>query len=273
LTNLSRIDVKAIDQFSLVKNSSNQWSFAEPIAVPLDAELLNRFMTNLGALQILDIARELPTEADLKASGFETPLAAYNLFSARSNKVGSATNILLTRIEYGSYQTDRILVRRTDEVPIYLGSLSELLYLPRRAFQLRDRQLWSWKGTSIQSLVVSNSTSSTMLKRSATGDWNPDPVLNAAIDETIHRLATARALEWIYKGAQRLGPYGLAEPSLHLTLQDAEGVQRSITFGSYTMKKDVYAAAILADETEPVVFEFPGFLYQDLLRNLAPPPK
>lgn len=269
LTNLSRIEIRAFEQFALERDSAQRWQVAATNLFPADQQLVTQFLTNLASLQILDIARELPTETDLKAFGFGKPVATYALFSAQTNASGVSTNILLTQLEYGSNQVDTIFVRRTDEVPIYVGSLGEMLDLPRRGFELRDRQIWTWQGTNIISVGVSNSTQGITIKRNEKGDWSEDSVTNAALEEMIHRLATVKAGSWVVRGQERLRSYGLAASQFVFTMVDRAGTERRISFGNMTMRKDVYAATVLPGETEPVIFEFPGFLYQDLLRTFT----
>ena len=122
-------------------------------------------MTNLANLEILDLVREVPSEDDLKALGFGAPIASYALYDTITNSLGLLTNVLMTRIDFGTNQVDTIFVRRSDESPIYLTRLSDMLALPKRVLELRDRTVWRFESSNIVSLTITNRGQSGVLGR------------------------------------------------------------------------------------------------------------
>lgn len=273
---LDRILVDAQEKFALERAPGGGWAAvlgSERMAV--DGALLSRFLTNVLAVEILDIAKEVPTEADLKAFGLLAPSASFAFFERFTNNAGILTNILFTELSFGTNLADRIYARRSDEVPVYFSPLAQMLALPRRAFELRDRQLWALGETNISRVSFSNAAGVVSLQRSPSGAWSDDPIADEAIREAVFRLASLQAVEWTARGEARKASFGFGPQPLTL-LVEARGpegpVQKAVQFGNATIKRNVYAAATLPGEAEPVLFEFPGVLFHSLLQ-LLPVPK
>lgn len=276
LQSLSRVRVQfappglSPEKFTLEHAQSNQWSIVVGTNnFVADGELVNRFFNQLSLLQILDIAREVPGEKDITELGLSQPLLTMAGYRQETNSTG-VTNVLQTEIQYGSNQVDSIFVRRTDEVPIYIGSFAEMLALSKGAFQFRDRQLWRIAPTNIVALHLTNQSTGRTIQRGPSGEWDADPIRHAAIEEMVFRISQARALEWVSKGMPRLRPFGLSPPQLSLAIRLADQPEPIyLHFGNQTARRDVYASTPMRGETEPIVFEFSGFQFQELLTQFG----
>jgi hypothetical protein len=271
---LDRIIIRGREEFILQRDPRGGWAVVDRAKTPVDRELFNKFALAVSSLQIIDIVKEVPTDADLKALGFAPPMASYALFEKLTNAAGMATNILFTDINFGAAQLDKVYVRRSDEAPIYQTALSGFLELPKRAFELRDRTIWRFQSNTVTAISISNGSRTNTLTRSPTG-WSKDLIANAQLEEIVFRLSNLRAQEWVEKGANRLATFGVKENSPILTLQvrTATGLeQHSLRFGRQTLRRDAYAAVVFPGETEPTIFEFPGDLFQMMLQALPFPP-
>jgi hypothetical protein len=276
LQEVDRIEARSIENFALQRDSTNRWILTEPQRVPAAPQSVALFMTNLANLEILDLVREVPSEDDLKALGFGTPIASYALYDTITNSLGLLTNVLMTRIDFGTNQVDTIFVRRSDESPIYLTRLSDMLALPKRVLDLRDRTVWRFESSNIVSLTITNKGQSGLLGRGQNGQWSGDAVLNAAIDETLHRLGELEAISWVARGAQRLKLFGITENSYAIKIdlaQDGKTESHYLAFGNASPARNVYASTILPGETEPVIFEVSPILYQQLIEQFQVPGK
>jgi hypothetical protein len=272
LSAVQRVVVDGTETFLLEQTHSNTWLVVHTNQYAADSALVTRFLTNVAGLQILDIAREVASVEDLSTFGFSPARLSFRFYSHQGNSGAVATNALLAQIEFGSNLVDTIYMRRTDEVPIYLGQLADVLTLPRRAYEFRDRQLWTAQEPHVLAISISSEGKRVDLRRQENSQWHSDPITGAAIQELVHRVVTVKAQHWINKGDQRLSSYGLSNPSLTLVLAlNSPTLPRiELHFGRFTVRRDVYAATILPGEHEPVVFEFPGFLYHELRNFFFP---
>ncbi|MDX1952024.1 MAG: DUF4340 domain-containing protein [Verrucomicrobiota bacterium] len=272
---IDRISVQAAESF-ILQRQSNGWFVVEPRPFPVDPALMALFITNLFRLEIVDFAREVPTELDLKSMGFNPPSALFGLYTTTTNGTGGLTNSLITQVEFGSNKVDAIHVRRTDETPVYLTSTADALNLPFHAFQLRDRNVWSFSGSNVVSIsrVLEGKTNVFMKTE---GKWATDPIIHEAIDEALFRLGQLQAVNWAGMGEQRFASFGIAPEKNMLMIEvaraDLSGTNsHSISFGRVTFRGNIYAATSLPDQPQPVIMEFPARLYQELQREFGGPP-
>jgi hypothetical protein len=271
---LDRISVRAVDAFVLQRQSDRTWTIGEKGA-RADPLLMGLVMTNLGALEIEDIAKEVPTDADLKSFGLINPLASFALYETLTNAAGIATNILFTEVSFGSVTNAKTYSRRLDETPVYITPAVQAFNLPRSAFQMRDRRIWNFNPTNVLSLTLTNAIGTNELVRS-NGNWSSDQVRNAAIEETLFRLGQLQAFNWVAKGEPRMRGYGIVPGSLVILVKvqngnDTETLQVQFGTGVPTGTGNVYAAVLLPGDSERVIFEFPGGFYRELIENLPVP--
>lgn len=270
---VDKITVKGGDGFTLQRLTNRLYQITEPAPLPTDPELVAQFFTNFFALEIVDFAKEVPTEPDLKQYRLAPPLSSFSLFSSATNSVGVATNTLLAEVGFGAALLDTVFARRSDETPIYLTRLGDYQTLPLFSWQLRDRRIWNFAGTNVSALVVSNKGRTVRIPRNPATGWTSDPIQNAVIDETLHQIGQSKALAWVGKGGKRLKELGLAEEAFGLDIEFSRSgapEKVSLSFGKGTIRGNVYAAVFLDGETEKTIFEFPGAHFRSLIGNLAP---
>lgn len=274
---VDRVSVMAGESFTLQRQSGAVWMLVEPLTNRADTLLVNSFLANLRTLQIADLAREVPSAADLATLGFLRPLASYTVFEKQTNSAGITTNIpftevtVTTNVVVGADNERLLHARRADETPVYLTKATEVLALPRFALQLRDRKIWDLDPNSVTSLTIATNGQSQTLTRTPAGAWSADAIQNAAIDDLVFRLAHLQAIDWSGFGRQRLTPFGISENGLSVTLHLAEtpgGLKPTIQFGIPSARGHVYASVILPGESDVVIFEFLGGTYQQLLQAL-----
>jgi hypothetical protein len=275
---INAVQVRATESFDIEKREG-KW-MVTPGNFPADPGLVGELLTNAANLEIIDFAKDVPAEADLKQYGLALPARQYTFLQLGTNFAGLATNIPLVRVDFGSVANppDTIYVKRSDEVPVYKTATASVEDLPVQAFQVRDRRLWNIAPTAITNLsFVFNDTPYTVA-RSAAGRWSADDVLNAALEELAFRVANARTPRWVAQGDQRAAMFGTLNSPGSLTLgvsDPARAKQISVSFGGRTPGKtpNVYASFIPDGEAERLIFEFPGALYQEILRLMTPNPK
>ncbi|MEK7686636.1 MAG: DUF4340 domain-containing protein [Verrucomicrobiota bacterium] len=271
---VDRIEIQANETFALRRQTNGVWQLSEPFPFAADALLVSEFLTNLNSLEIVDFAKDVATDLDLAQHGLVPPVRRYVLQAAVTNAAGAATNALLAQIDFGTNHVDTICVRRSDESSIYLTRLGDSLLLPRFAFELRDRHLWNLPSSNIISVTSAHKDKSQQMIRGSGNVWSPDTIKNVALEETLFRLGQLHALSWVTRGDQKLKLFGFPEIAQQLTLELKAGDKTetlSVEFGHRSPRGNVFACTRLAGEAERLIFEFPGRLYQDILRDFPFP--
>ena len=263
---LDRIDVNFLESFVLHRQEG-RWMVGERDGFPADLELLGEFISKVLALRIVDIAREVPTEADLLALGLRKPTASYSFFERMTNAAGATTNALTATLAFGTNTADRIYVSRSDETPVYTTEFAKFLELPRSAFELRDRHIWSYATGSVARVSIASSAGTNTALRTGS-NWSTDPLANEAISEGVFRLSNLKALRWVTKGEERKQSFGIVPGAevLEVEVKTESGVEVwRIPLGKQTMRRDVYGEH---PKVPGLIFEFPGEIYHLLKQNL-----
>jgi hypothetical protein len=275
---VSTIQIRTGETFDLEKRDG-KWMVA-PGNFPADPGLVGEMLTNAANLEIVDFAKDVPTEADLKQYGLNLPSKQYTFLKLGTNLAGVATNVPIVRVDFGAAANppDTIFAKRSDEVPVYRTATASVDELPVQSFQVRDRRLWNISPAAVTNLAFIFNDTTYMLPRAATGRWSTDDILNAAIEEIIFRITQIKTPRWVAKGNQKAAVFGLMNSSSSMTLgvvDPAQPRQISVVFGGRTPGRspNVYASYIPEGESERLIFEFPGAIYQEILRLMTPNPK
>ena len=216
---------------------------------------------------ILDIAKEVPTEVDLQALGLGNPVAVYSFFLQTTNEAKVATNMLYASLSFGTNTTDRIYVSRSDEAPVYVSEFAKFLELPRSAYELRDRQIWTVATGDVVRVSLISSTATNTATRSG-GTWSNDPIVNEGIGEAVIRLGNLKALRWVTQVEARKTSLGIVPGGEVLEIEvkrDGTTEVWQVALGKQTMRRDIYAEH---PRIPSLIFEFPGDIYHLLKQNL-----
>ncbi len=268
-----RIEFRGAERFTLQLQTNATWLLTEPFRAAADPNLVTEFLRGLGQLEAVELAKEVVT--DFAPYGLAAAAARFSLSQSITNASG-ATNALLAQVDFGTAQVDRVFVRRHDESAAYVAALGALNQLPQAAWQLRDRRAWEFDSTNVVNLAITQNGRAKKLARNTAQKWaDPDGPLNdvaaAALEETLHRLGSLRAVDWTAQGAAALSQYGITTNSLSLTLEVVRANQArtlALRFGRRAPARHLYATATdSADPTERglIVFEFPAQIYDQFV--------
>lgn len=262
------LEVRAHEPFTIQKNTNGQWTVINPSTFLADPIIMDSFLTQLTQLEIVEFTKDVVT--DFAEYGLNEPSMSYLLNRAPPGGVGVGTNALIAQLDFGKIQEGKIFARRADENSVYAVRYGDVLMLPTRSFQVRHRQIWSVPESDIVSVTVQKGSTSKEFKRDANRAWHSDTVVAAGMQEGLHRLGQLTAISWVEKGADKLQAYGIDDSSTGLTLewrQNAELKRVSVKFGKLSPQGNVYAATVLPEDEQPVIFEFPALLYQLVLEH------
>lgn len=265
---LDRIAVQSVEKFILQRQADGRWAIGDKNPIPADTDLINAFLRTMLGMRILDIVKEVPTDADLQTLGLQVPRISYTFYEELPNKAGITTNILYSEVSFGTNLTDKIYVRRSDETPVYLTELAPLLETPHYAIQMRERQIWNFPTNEVLRVTLKDASRTNSATRSG-GGWSTDALASAAIQEGIFRLSQLKVMRWVAKGDDAKKTAGVTSDStileVELTTPSGTKVQR-IHFGKEAPRHNMYGME--PTEGEPLIFEFPGEIYHLLLQNL-----
>jgi hypothetical protein len=261
------IQVKGAAPFTMARMTNGLWAITEPSPMAADVALVKAFMTNLMEMTIENFAKDVPTDADLKNFGLASPKISYALFTTRTNASGTATNAILTQLDFGADTPEGMMyARRSDETPVYeTPNVSYLL--PSAAWQLRDRRIYDFAVTNVAAVDIYSGGKTNRSVRTPQGWAGADPVRGAVLDDLVARLGELHAHNWVDKGARRMSSLGFQKdgPMIEIELQPGSPPAAPISFGKKGVRNNLYAATVLPGDVEPTLFEFPGDLYQSVL--------
>jgi hypothetical protein len=274
------IEVTDGEPLVLNRQTNGSWQIVEPRRVAADTESVRAW---LGILARLEGTVEKDVVTDFaNPYGLDAPARQYILRAAGTNSAGTVTNRVIAQLDLGKIHGDKIFARRPDEATVYSLSSRDVEMLPRYAWQLRDKQVWSFTTNQVHRLTVRYKGQQRILQRLANGRWSLAegegmiPATNPRLDETMHRLGDLQAGFWVQKGDEHRATFGFNEGRgrLDIELKVNGGVETNfVEFGRQPTGRLPYALAEVDGET--LIFEFPGQLYfmvlRDLLFPLAPP--
>jgi hypothetical protein len=273
-----RIEVQGVESFALERQATGGWRIVTPHDDAADPALVGAFLKRFQAMRIAEVAKEVVSDLDLPNYGLANPSRQYRLLVRQP---APAPPEPLIQVDFGDQRADRIFARRADENPVYLTALDEVLFLPRKAFELRERRLWDFSTNQVEGIHIHLQGRDHRLLRRTGGEWTFAPgsqgIVNTfALEESVHRLGQLWARAWVAQNPTDLEFYGFPQVNHWLEIQlnsDADGRVFRIAFGARSPSGGPFGLVDL--EGGPTVFEFPFeiyHVYEDVIRSLAAPP-
>lgn len=281
MASVDLIEVRSKESFALRKMSDNSWVIAGATNIPADEQLMKQFLADLASLRITSYVKDVVT--DFSAYGLDTPSRQYTLRRIMTNTVTGVVNPILAQINFGTNTADQIYARLSDENSVYATKWVDSWKLPTQAYQLRDRQIWSFITNDVNSLTINALGRTNKMVRNAARQWtlSPDPTplggpLTNLVDEVLYRLGQLRAESWAASGDDQMARYGFSTPRNQITVEvGATNQARSLSmaFGGESPAQNMYGA-ILRDG-QRLIFEFrmPVYLmFTEIVKQLSAPP-
>jgi len=272
---MSRIEVVAAERFAIERGTNGLWTAPGPKPTPLDSVLVSQFLENLRGVAVVDYLGSNLGTNQLLGLRLLPPIAHYAVFATKTNQGGMVEPARWGTLEFGVNQLELIPIRLQGASNVFWGQFSDLLRLPKRLFELRDRSLWKLGPPDIHAVISAAGTRVKVYERAPDGSWLRDPIANAAAAETVFRFGAVKAVSWVASGEQRMRAFGIQAESVAIGLQarvDGETRLYSVSFGNRSPSGNVYASTQLPDSAERLIFEFPGQLHAELIRAFPPSP-
>jgi Domain of unknown function (DUF4340) len=269
-TPVAEIEVRGEENYLLTQSDSNAWAVAGE-KFPADTDNVGTFLKLLAGLRVAEFVKDVATPADLQSFGLATPNHQIILRA----KAG-ATNSTLVQVLFGTNDTGRVLVKRTDEDFVYALKAEDVGRLPEHGWEFRDRAIWNFSETNIAQVTLRQNGRTRGLVRTGENKWSLGPnsqgIINPpAIEETMHRLGSLTVAGWVGRNLTAPEKYGLNPGNLSITVELKSGEKLDLSFGAeLSQSQTALAATTLAGERW--AFVFPPVLYQFVATYLTIPP-
>lgn len=263
-------DGNAKESFALARETNGAWKIVQPFRVPADPGAVRRLFETLSKLKILHFGNDVVT--DFSPFALAKPPSQYILMSTLTNAAG-VTNRIVAQLDLGTNNMEEVFVRRGAEASVYTVGYFESAQLPSAVFEMRDRHIWNFDSTNVASVIVRQHGQTNRWVRDATRAWSSDQVLDAAVEETLHRLGQLEAVSWRAKGEPNLRLFGFTENPYEISLEVTAGGQTQnylLKLGKRLTHDDYYASVVL-EEKQPIIFLMPGALYRMVAQYLTVP--
>lgn len=275
---IDRIEMLGREPFAVQRNSDSVWQIVQPFEGPAEAGSVQRFVEDLSRIEIADFYQDVETE--FSKYGLAPPVREYVLKSHAPDALGN-TNRVLAHIQIGmgapaaanSSISDRVFARRAAENSVYTVTLADVSRLPQAAYELRERRIWSFAGTNITAFTVVQHGRTNRFTRQPARVWTPDPIVDQALEETLHRLGQLEAVYWVARGKDALQRFGFLEQPHRIILEvpEKQGVKAfTVEFGRTALSGHRYAAVELEPD-EKLIFKFPIPLFSLIQQHLSIP--
>jgi len=266
----AEIEVLGEDNYILQTRGSNDWTIVGE-AFPADPENVQSFLKLLAGLRISEFVKDVVTPVNLEEFGLATP-ARQIILRARPGD----TNTPLVQLQFGDTETNRVLVKRSDEDFVYALKLEDLTRLPEHGWEFRDRRIWNFSETNIAQVTLRQNGQTRVLVRTGENKWSLGPnsqgIINPpALEETFHRLGDLVAAGWVGRNITSPEKFGLNPDNLSLTVELISGGKLTLDFGAELGQGQTALAAVTLDN-ERWVFVFPPPLFQFVTTYLTIPP-
>ncbi len=269
---IGAIAVQGEGRFAVQKQSNGQWLVRTETNFPADAALMRDWLASFTNIPT-QIEKTVATDSDFAEYGLKHPLLQYTL-QADGGAVG-LSNTVIAQIEFGSTNAGKIFERRLDELSVNLISPEDFNRLPRAAWQLRDRHIWTFEPGNVVSLTIHQLGETRKYLRDPNGEWTFAPGYHGpplpnwlSMEEGVYRLGHLSAVYWSGVGEAHRQEFGFAKMDFSLSLEVKRGDTTeicSIEFGGRSPYSYPYASVMR--DGQRLIFEFPVDLYENFVER------
>jgi hypothetical protein len=260
---------------SIRRQFNGAWIVVDAQATIADGQLMKQYLDRLSRLEG-NVEKDVVT--DFAPYGLEPVARHYWLKSTLTNAAGQITNRILAQLDVGARRGDVVFARGAEDKTVYAVPVSEITALPRAAWQLRDRRVWSFTTNQVTRLAVTHNGYTRQMVRNGNSAWALAPgsegvIVSEAIEEALYRLGELRAAMWVAPRDDQRSAFGFNGEGYRLAIDLKNGDKPqtlSLEFGGRA--PSLYPYAMTAVDGQNWIFEFPLQLYLELLRDLSNPP-
>ena len=235
LHEVTSVTVDTIHKFTVAKKPDGAWQVTEPKQFPADAMLVSVMLTNLRNAQVVDFIKDNAVAADFEKYGLANPWLNLEINGA---SVGG--DRWKETIAFGTVDTRRAAVRANGDPTIIGLRREQAILLPKEAFKLRERRLWSFATNQVAGVTIQLDNKPTQFVRLPNSTWRSadnealDQIQSAMLEETVYRMGVLFAIGWVAEGEAAMEATGIQLGANQLTAEvdTADGPRRfQLEFG------------------------------------------
>ena len=260
LHEVTSVTVDTIHKFTVAKKPDGAWQVTEPKQFPADAMLVNAMLTNIRNAQIIDFIKDGAETADFEIHGLANPWL--NLGINGASAVGDRWK---ESIAFGTVDALRAAARANDEPAIIGLPREQAILLPKEAFKLRERRLWSFSTNQVATITATLANKPARFARLPNATWRTakgealDQIQSAMLEETVYRMGVLSAVDWVAEGEAAMEAAGIQPGANQLTAEvdTADGPRRfRLDFGN---KGPLGRTRVMTEQyATPTIFSAPN---------------
>jgi hypothetical protein len=201
LHEVDSVTVDTINKFTVAKKPDGAWQVTEPNQFPADTMLVSVMLTNLRNAQIANFIKENAVADDFEKYGLSKPWLnlEINGTSVRGDRWKES-------IAFGTIDSKRAVARANGEPTIIDLPREQAILLPKEAFKLRERRLWSFATNQVAGVTIRLDNKPTQFVRLPNSTWRSadnealDQIQSAMLEETVYRMGVLSAIGWVAEG-------------------------------------------------------------------------
>ena len=260
------IKIRAQDEFALQRQTNNLWRIL-PDGFPADSIAVQQLLIELGGLQVTEFVKDSVTDLGLTNYGLGVPARQVILENVVTNSAGVVSNVPLAELDFGT-NGGKVFARRANEDFVYAIAPDDFQRLDLASWQLRDHRIWNFSENDVMGMMIRKDGQARQFIRNGTNNWSLAPGSQGVIDtlateQVAHELGQLTAASWAGRGGKDLAQFGLAAQSPQISIELKDGEKLNLEVGGAAPSGSPYAAVVLEDH-QPWIFEFPLPLYQAL---------
>ena len=273
------IGASAAESFVVRRQTNNTWAVTEPQPATADTATMGEWLELMSRLEGT-VEKDVVTDFETPY-GLATPSRRYVLKTTVTNATGVVSNRVLAQLDLGITQDKKVFARRADEATVYSISKGEVARLPREAWQLRDRRVWSFTTNDISRVTIRYNDRSRTLQRSSAGSWSiaeGEGILssvNPVLEEIMFRLGNLHAGVWVARGEEKRAALGFTGNTSKITIELKNGEKpqtRFIELGRPGISPTGLPYAMTEIDGQTWFYEIaPATLYFEIVRDLLNP--
>ena len=126
---------------------------------------------------------------------------------------------------FGTVDALRVAARANDESTIIGLPREQAILLPKEAFKLRERRLWSFSTNQVATVTVTLANKPTRFARLPNATWRTadnkplDQIQSAMLEETVYRMGVLSAVDWVAEGKPAMEGTGIQPGANQLTAE------------------------------------------------------
>lgn len=258
------IEVEAEETFT-VRKEAGGWKAGD---LQADPAFVSWWLTQLAQVEATNFVRDIVT--DFAPYGLAPGQRQYKLFTTITNG-GTATNVRVAEISFGTNGGGGVFARRKDEDSVYAVRQLDFSHMPIAAWQFREHRIWNFTTNQVARMAVRQGENIREVIRQPNNQWLGTKGWTAdvnpfAMEETARGLGDLSAIMWMARGESARQQFGFPTnpPQIIVELTGEKPQLLTIEFGGQSPWLLPYALTTI--DGQPTVFEFPWPLYADLQR-------